>query len=278
MAHKFSALGPLLTALIAPHAHAAEIAETADFSQLKAVSAPNGKLELGGGSVNERFLGLVGMSVALPLGASFGTQIDGSVGTSGEDAFAGVGGHLFWRDPETLLLGATGMLARFDDSDETLYRAGVEAEWYLMDVTLFAAGGAQWDANDPSAYGTIGASYYATPDLVLTAKASGFDDYYNFQAGVEYRPSMLAGGSLFVNGGIDDDSQGFAMAGLRFSFGGSGKTLKQRDRYDDPVNLVTDLMNASAGKIRDRTRHALQPASSGGGGGGGGGCGGGICC
>lgn len=248
-----------LTILVLPNTAAGQTAP--------AVSQPNLKIDVSTGVSNGDLTVNGGVSGTVPLGHAFGLQLDGAAGSVDENTYGGVGGHLFWRNPETLLVGATGMWARFEDADDSLFRAGLEAELYLSNFTLFSAGGMQWDSEDDSAYGSAGISYYAMPNLILSVQASGFDDYQNYQLGAEYRPATLETSSIFVDTGIDDDSEVSGHIGLRMSFGAPSSTLKDRDRYDDPVNIVSGLMRSSGETILDRTQDVT-----------GGGCSGSSCC
>lgn len=258
-----------LTILVLPNAAAGESAP--------AVSQPNIKIDVSTGVSVGDFAVNGGLSGAIPIGHSFGLQLDGAAGSIEDSIFGGVGGHLFWRDPEFLLLGATGMWARFEDAKHNLYRTGLEAELYLNDFTLFSASGIQWDGEERSVYGSAGVGYYAMPNLVLSVQASGFDNYQNYQLGAEYRPTTLEASSFFVDTGINDDSEAFGQVGFRMSFGASSRTLKDRDRFDDPVNIVTGLMRASGKTILERTQSSSSAVVSSDGDGG---CdhGGSDCC
>lgn len=274
MKNNKNALATLLAALVITPVQADERAP--------AVSAPNLKADLAGGVSDGKAAGITGISGTLPLGRSFGVQVDGAFGRVDDHNMGGAATHLFWRDPDTMLFGITGMASRVEDAADNLYRSGVETEFYLDDFTLAAAFGGQWDYKGSTGYADFGVTYYITPDFTFTSRASGFSDTRTIQVGSEYRPGGLGGTSFYVDLGTDNDDNEFAMFGVRFSLGGEGKTLKERDRFDDPINIVSSLMSASAEAVKEQTGAlaAVTPPKTtvAAGGGGGGGCGGGLCC
>ncbi len=273
---KKNSITAALTFLIIPQAYAYTSETAVPKKTYPAVSNVNVKSEISTGVVNDDTMSSAAISVTTPLGHALGIQIDGAYGGLDGNSFYGAGGQIFWRAPEKILLGITGMRAEFKDKEKPLYRIGIIAEYYLENFTVLSSIGLQITDNQRDKYGSIGLNYYASKKFTLGTKLAGFGSYYNFQINTEYRPEVLAGGSLFINSGIDNDNNGFITTGYRFSFGSSPSSLKKRDRYDDPVNLVTDLMNTSATKIFDSTKTSTPsvPAilSSGGGGGGGGMC------
>lgn len=254
-------------------ANAADALDSQQFEERfngQAVSALNGKIEVSGFYVSFDSHDDVGESlqtsqgylaqgaVSLPLGSQFGLQIDagalhGTVETDGV-AFAsedlgieayGLGGHLFWRDPEIGLLGLYGQQTRYDleDVDIIHTRFGVKGEAYLGDFTLkgfagrdladfgFFGEGTYWAAS-----GEV--DFYITDDFLVKA---GIEHSFNTTAafvGVEAAfSSSLIATSLFAEASFSE-SETTAMAGIRFYFGGQAKSLKRRHREDDPdVNL-----------------------------------------
>ena len=258
-------------------ANAADALDSQQFEERfsgQAVSALNGKLEAGGFHVSFDSHDDVGESlqssqgymmqgaVSLPLGRQFGLQIDagalhGTVETEGV-AFAaqdlgikayGVGGHLFWRDPEIGLLGVYGQQTIYDleDIDITHTRLGVKGEAYLGDFTVKGFAG-----RDVADFGFFGegtywaasgeVDFYITDDLLVKA---GIEHSFNATtgfAGVEaaFSDAKIAS-SLFAEASFSE-SETTAMAGIRFYFGGEAKSLKRRHREDDPdVNLFDNL-------------------------------------
>jgi hypothetical protein len=74
-------------------------------SQGPAVDGVNLKVGgFGGSFANQSIAGAQG-SITAPLGQQFGFQLDGTRGNLSGNQFVDVGGHLFWRNPATGLLG-----------------------------------------------------------------------------------------------------------------------------------------------------------------------------
>jgi hypothetical protein len=237
-----------------------------------AVSSPNAKVEMTSGISDGSGVGIGSFSGSLPLGHSFGMQVDGALGQVGNKTVGGVGNHLFWRDPSTMLFGVTGMWSRVERATHDLERGGLETEFYLDEFTLSSSAGGQWDARGKTGYASFGVTYYATPNLALSSQVSGFSNNRLVQFGAEFRPQQMESSSFFIDTGIDNDHKAFALAGIRFSIGAPSKTLRKRDRYDDPINIVSSMMSASAPAVITQTSKptvATTVASGGGGGGGG---------
>jgi hypothetical protein len=102
--------------------------------QLPAVSGPNGKLSVEGGSSADEGEGVATGSFALPLGHAFGAQADAAVGSFDDELLAGGALHLFTRDPSRYLLGLYGSYHTWDSMN--VWRAALEGELYIGQVTL----------------------------------------------------------------------------------------------------------------------------------------------
>ena len=107
---------------------AVAMAAPAAMADAPAVSAPNAKFSLEGGSIggNGGFLGLG--SYTMPLGTLYGLQFDGAIGSIDGDLLGGGGVHLFARDPSQYLLGGYGSFHSWNGVD--IWRAAAEAELY----------------------------------------------------------------------------------------------------------------------------------------------------
>lgn len=212
---------------------------------LPAVSGVNGKVELGGGYEwgDRRFLdhafGTVGGSLSLPIGQQFGAQIDATVLHARGEAAGTVGGHLFWRNPATALVGvyADGFTTKVPRGDLTFGRVAGEAELYLDRVRLSALAGVEYgDRIRTRAFVDAVASFYIQDDLRLYA---GFRHSFagnQGRGGVEYQlPASTGWGNvaLFAEGRVGENEYAAAMAGVRVYFG-QQKSLMRRHREDDP--------------------------------------------
>lgn len=216
---------------------------------LPAVSGVNGKISAEGGLFDAEGFGALSGSLSLPLGHSYGVQIDGSVGTFDEEFFGSAGGHLFWRNPEYGLLGIYGSYTALDGVDGEVSRIGVEAEYYWNQVTLKGVIGAEfldldapinYDETNLFAFSDI--AYYAMDDLELSVGHRYTGEKHALALGVEYQlnqPIFASGVSLFAEGRIGEDEYRGAWAGVRMYLGDE-KTLIRRHREDDPTDWAED--------------------------------------
>ncbi|WP_156892510.1 hypothetical protein [Salaquimonas pukyongi] len=257
--------------------NAADVLDSQQFEERfsgQAVSALNGKVEAGGFHVSFDSDDDVGESLqtaegymvkgalSLPLGSRFGLQIDagglqGNVETDGL-AFAsqtlgieayGLGGQLFWRDPQIGLLGLYGQQTRYDldDIEITHTRFGLMGEAYLGDFTLKGFAG-----RDMADFGFFGegvywaatgeVDFYITDDLMVKA---GIEHSFNTTSAFAGVEAMFTSGkiasSLFAEASFSK-TETRTMAGIRFYIGQQAKSLKRRHREDDPeVDLFGDL-------------------------------------
>lgn len=231
--------------------------EAADFGKtsLPAVSAVNGKIEAGGGFVDlddyssdELFYGAASLSI--PLGESFGAQVDVNVGHAFDETGAGGALHLFTRDPHSYLAGLVG---GYGDVGYAKYGwAGGEAELYLDRVSLeFAAGylnvNPDSGSSDDEFFGFADAALYATDDLRLSVGVASVAKFETANIAAEYLFSSMPV-SLKLKGEVGEDGYAAATAGVSFYFGGdeANKSLIRRHREDDPRNRALDIFGAGA--------------------------------
>ncbi len=243
------------------------------FAEKNAVSQLNIKGEGFGGILSEgEAYGGAG-SVAIPILEGIGAQVDAMAGSlDGEFAY-GIGGHLFWRAPST---GLFGLVASYMDVDNIydVWRLGIETEWYFDDVTL--GGTIGWQSaetdfiSDDFWFAGVEGKFYATDDVALNlgVTALGFEgnEDFQFNAGAEF--GLLEGVTLFVDGKIGTETDEVVLGGIRISLWGEGKTVKHRDRYDDPGNLLVRNIRETERIIKD-IREVEEILNGGGGGGGG---------
>lgn len=225
-----------------------------------AVSGFNGKLDIGyfhydidglPGSLNGGYA--IG-SFSVPVGHSFGLQVDAGFGSLDWSALpgfditlGGAGLHAFWRDPDRALVGiyAHYVNVDFGPIDFKTFRYGIEGELYLDRFTIEAFVGGD-TVNGPFGIGEtffnaqlIGA-YYVTDNFRLNAGVvHQFDDTFGLIGGEAMLPFGANMASLYANGLIGGD-QTTVRAGLRLYFGESGKSLIARHREDDPYSKLLD--------------------------------------
>lgn len=207
---------------------------------LPAVSAPNAKIDVFGGSIDrEHGWGLDG-SISLPLHQQWGLQVDGLGGSAGGQTFWGVGGHLFWRDPRTALFGVYGSWVDWSPVGAQVGKVGLEAEFYHANWTFSGLVAAQGgDFSGIAGHANI--ALYLHDNLKL-------DGGYRFlngvgsigDLGIEWQHDT-SGLALFAKGSWGNNNYSTVIGGLRF-YAGPPKSLIRRHREDDPANsLALDL-------------------------------------
>ncbi len=252
------------------------------FAQTKpAVDGVNGKIEVYGGagqnnSVNiSSFPGLAPTAdsktvwngiggaagtITVPIGHSFGAQLDLGSGAFGNNPFGAAGGHLFWRDPDKGLVGAYGDgLLLGGKVGNGVWTAAGEFEAYLGKFTGSAIIGVQGvnyttaGLNPFEVYAYGGRSAFTVPNYftdIIEAKFYPIDDLaisvghiYSFGRNavtgeVEYLLPQFRGGNIapsaFVSAAYGWNNSSNVMAGIRVYFGNHDKTLIRRQREDDP--------------------------------------------
>ena len=196
-----------------------------------AVSQPNMSVLGRGASTDGDGHSDAAIKGTLPIGHSFGLQLEGGVGT---DDYHGYGANLFWRDPSVGMVGVFGTKESLDSVD--MKRFAAEGELYLNQFTLGATAGRQQGDVKDGTFGRLDLKFYVTPDLVMRAGGE-FTPGLNFgRVGVEWRPAFesLPGLSIFADGEFGESGYDGVMAGLKYHFGAKGTTLINRDRREDP--------------------------------------------
>lgn len=215
-----------------------------------AVSGLNGKAAIEGTYNNNdnqtgEFGGMFLGSVTAPLSNEFGVQADTVLGLHDGNPVSGIGGHLFWRDPTTGLVGVTASYLNIDNSgsmpDRSVTRFGGEGEYYSGPFTIALTSGYQNGSNVADGfYGSATGYWYPNENLRLGIGAR--NDAEVKTSGVisaEYMPDPMnmPGMSLFADasaGGSYNPSS--ANVGVRFYFASDNKSLLRRNREDDPIN------------------------------------------
>lgn len=179
-------------------------------------------------------------------GPSFRAQLEAMALRRDGEEIGEVGAHLYRRDPDSGLVGVT---ARWNDlGPDERWQVGIEAERYFGRTTLVGEIGYENGLGGrEDAYGNVGVGYYPTDRTSLYLLAGYTLGEPVLQASVEFQPAgeALPGLSLFADGGIGVNGDGFISAGLRFAFG-SGRTLIERDRHEivrrriNPLALALD--------------------------------------
>ena len=190
--------------------------------------------------------------------------------TASQTHFGGLGSDYIY------VYGYTGSYPYpyFDGRAESLkperdvIRFGVEGELYVEQFTIAAAAGWQrtnlhWSqsvkdgyygdllkSQKSGNYASVDINWYATDNLMFTIGAGRSDGGDTLKGGVEWAPALegINGLTLFADITDGPESDSAISAGIRIYFG-QGASLKERHRYDDPVNnLVMDTVNSTAGR------------------------------
>lgn len=214
---------------------------------LPAVSGPNGKLSLEGGTFDDASAGIAVGSFSLPLGYRFGAQAEGAIGVIDDEVLGGGGLHLFTRDPSSYLLGVYGGVYTWDSID--IWRIAGEGELYVdrfsfsvlagyEDISLPSdVNGTPLDMPSNSGFFTqADIAYYITDDFKIYGGYRYVDDVSLGAAGAEYL--MRIHGlplSLFAKSDFGNDDYTRITGGIKAYFSDDpGKSLIDRHRMDDP--------------------------------------------
>lgn len=257
----FAGLAVILSATVARSADVLEEISVEERMFLPAVSGVNGKveaayahfdLENGDGKAY-----LLQGAVSLPVGQQFGFQFDAGTlnggGDSDEIVAQGIGGHFFWRDPSTGLVGFYGHHVGYGDSIDVT-RLGAELEWYGGQISFEGfAGIDRLDTpigNQDFFAGEVVIAWYATDNFRLSAGVQHSFEQSTAIAGMEM---MLDGTdfapAVYANASIGNDETTL-MAGVRLYIG-QPKSLKARHRQDDPAIGLFDQFGAVSNCIDD---------------------------
>lgn len=246
-----------------------------------AVDGVNGKLQIDGGAAQGNAVNISGIpglsprqsstnwkgmggaigTITVPIGHSFGAQLDMGAGALGNRPLGEAAGHLFWRDPDKGLVGVygSGMLLG-SKVGKGVWTAAGEFETYLGQFTgraiLGVQGASAFIGNVSARYinanggksafnvadyfhDQVEATFYPLDDLALSV-----GHIYSFNRNavtgeVEYLLPQFRGGNIapsaFISGAYGWNNSSNIMAGIRIYFGNHDKSLIRRHREDDPV-------------------------------------------
>jgi hypothetical protein len=218
-----------------------------------AVSEINGKVDYSGGKMDSYVANNLSGSISLPVTQQFGFQGDALYSRISDLDFYGGAGHFFWRDPDIGLLGLTGGYLHRDGMDNiNTFQAGAEGQFYYKQFTFGFFGGAgsidyQYAApfidTDPTRFvGRVSADYYPLQNLrVGVSFTTAFHNNLG-KAEIEYQ-TPINGLAITGEAAIGDHGYNDWLLGLRFYFGGH-KTLRERQRQDDPPGLMPQILQS----------------------------------
>jgi hypothetical protein len=214
-----------------------------------AVSDINGRIGYLGGSMAEDPGHNAFGSFSVPVAQNFGFQADGLYTHVSDRDFYGGGGHLFWRDWDTGLLGVTGGTVQSHFVDSSL--GGVEGEYYWGRLTFTAGLGAAhigYNASVPfiatsvtDFYATAGLRYYLLDDLMFGATYLHLFDNELGVGQIEYQ-TPLPGLSLLAEAAVGSHGYDHVLLGAQLYLG-TNKSLIRRHREDDPPSIVRQILD-----------------------------------
>ncbi len=207
-----------------------------------AVSAPNAKFGISGGTTAGAGVGQITGSFSSPVGCAFGLQVDGALTSAGATASGGVAAHLFRRDPSVGLLGIT---TSYENGNGVgTLRVGPELEAYFGAISVEGwAGYASASSGPQDWFAAVNAAIYPTDDLRLSA---GWRHSFGTDVGVaraEYQPPHSDAG-VFVEGRAGAQNYSSVKVGMEFHLGAPGQALIARHRTSDPQSWLFDLLAA----------------------------------
>jgi len=212
-------------------------------------------------------------TISVPLGHSFGGQVDLGSGAFGNRPFGDATGHLFWRDPDKELIGVYGSgLLYGNNVGRGVWTVAGEFESYLGKFTGRAILGVQGASSYTAGlspfevYSYGGRSAFTTPDYftdIVSATFYPIDDLalsvghiYSFGRNavtgeVEYLLPQFRGGNIapsaFVSAAYGWNNSSNIMAGIRIYFGNHDKkkSLKPSRKTSPDLFLIERLRCSS---------------------------------
>lgn len=242
----------------ATSAHAADPATAsiaATPTQAPAVDGVNFKVDVFGGAWpvdGHQKSAVMGMgSVTIPVGHSFGLQIDLGGGEIDGDGAFHAAGHAFWRDPSIGLLGLYVSQFYWDRFNGlSAQRGGVEIARYWSRWTLAGLAGIEGGKSarrvtpnfveshevDTNFFDQVSLSYYLTDNFRLVAGHAFEAGLHAAVFGAEWGLPLGDGRmmALYAEGRLGEEGNNGVWSGLRFYFGEHDKSLIERHRQDDP--------------------------------------------
>lgn len=218
-----------------------------------AVSELNYKISSTYGNYNSYEGYSIDGSASFPIGESFGIQVDSLYQKTDAHEFKGLGSQFFWRDHKKGLLGIHGGFIH--DAALKSYGASCIGEYYLKNLTFGSTAGwnqirykkaVSFESSSQTGFsGGLYCIYYPIDDLSFTLTAQTKHDIKSIQYDLEY--ALPANGvSVFASVQNAEDNYEQAYLGLRYYFGSSSssrKTLKERHRWDDPINILQGILH-----------------------------------
>lgn len=144
------------------------------------------------------------------------------------DTFTGFSGHVFRRNSDGLI----GLIGRVEDVDRLgRWAIGIEGELHGENHTFTGEIGMEdSDLTGEDFYGYGGVVFYPSDHAAFELIGGRAHGRTLGKAQFEFQPAVnsIPGLSLFAEGGGYEDGDGYAIGGIRFSFGAG--SIRERDR------------------------------------------------
>lgn len=218
------------------------------YAEGPAVSETNGKVAISSGQVNDKSSNSLTGSITTAIAHSYGFQLDLLAARQDGSGLSGLGGHLFWRDPDRGLLGLYSSGIRQNGGNYA--RHGVEADKYIDTYTAsFRLARQVMPGGDYSGtVGSLGLTKYLGENLALSLGVEAAPGRNTTGLGVEWQPTSFGIPGLSFSLGVATGSHGYDAwgVGVRYYFG-SYKTLQKRHRTEDPIDTWTMIPGSQPG-------------------------------
>jgi len=243
-----------------------QLAYASSLESKPAVSGINAEIAGGYADLDAASTKFGSASLTLPLTHCFGLAIDGLGGDYSASSLGGVGGNLFWRNPDRGLIGIIGSNVQVGANNVS--RGGVSGEVYLDCFSVLTDVG--YETGDTIKHGVFSdltLRWYAIDNFALNAGCAYSGRNAAGLIGAEYMPNLkiLPGLTLFARGSWGESNYHSVVAGVKYYFG-NGKTLRQKHREDDPENTaLSGLLLGSQGEGGFTNKPEAQPTEDDGG-------------
>jgi hypothetical protein len=197
-----------------------------------------------GGYTNNMFI--LSAATPMPYMTSFGAQLDMGIGSyRHSDVSAAAGLHLFWRDPESGLLGIYGDWGYL--SPRHAGRMGAEASAYNGRWSLDAVAGVAFGQDVLTQFfDELDLSYYFTDNFRGSIGHRLITRGNVANVSFEYMFDSIPGWSVYGEAETGEDDYHAAWLGLRYSMQDPSKSLIQRNRQGDaPIRIPRNLASIS---------------------------------
>ncbi|MBL3588978.1 MAG: hypothetical protein JMN24_04170 [gamma proteobacterium endosymbiont of Lamellibrachia anaximandri] len=172
---------------------------------------------------------------SLSLSDSYSLQIDRTLGNFEDDSVTGLGGHVFWSDPQQGLLDASASTLQWGTAN--VNRFGLDGKWYNSITTL--SGGVEYQTGDVDNQFNLFADIGLYPFEILSIQggAAQINGEPMGHLGFEVQPAAdsMPGLTLMGSAAMGKNDHEYIFLGLRYAFGSNGRLI---DRHRNNPSLL----------------------------------------